>query len=469
MAYYSRILVVDDDKWALKLSREILEQKKYQVDTALGGKRGAELVKSGTYNLVLTDMRMEDYNGIEILKIAKDQSYKPSVIVMTGYGSIETAVEAIKLGAFDYIQKPLDTEQAMRTIALALKQAEIKRKTVDHDIQKKKTYVYKKIISESLIMKEVLRLMNLVSTNNVSVLIEGESGTGKELVSRYIHYNGIRSEEPFVAVNCSALPEPLLESELFGHVKGAFTGAVTNKTGLIELADGGTFLLDEIGDMPKSLQVKLLRFLQEREIRKVGGSNNKKVDVRIISSTNKDLLSLIKAGNFREDLYYRLKVVPIKLPPLRDRKGDITLLLDKFLKTAGKKYNKNVNGFSPEALIMLNNYHWPGNIRELENMVEGVVVLARSSVITTAEIEMLLYIPKIPVEKKRITPVNLKLDLKLSSDINMKRKFNIAEKNYIQKALDENKWNQVKTAKELGIGRTTLWRKIKAMDLKKNL
>ena len=455
-----RILVVDDDKWILKYSTEILEQKKYNVDTALGGRKGIELIKSRVYDLVLTDMQMDDYNGIDILGIAIAQSYKPAVIIMTGFGSIETAIKAIKLGAFDYIQKPIDTEQVMHTIALSLKQAELKRK---------KTAVYKEIISKSSEMEEVLDLMDLVSGNDVAVLIEGESGTGKELAARYIHYKGSRANGPFVAVNCSALPEPLLESELFGHVKGAFTGAEKNKTGLIEEADGGTFLLDEIGDMPKSLQVKLLRFLQEGEVRRVGGTAIKKVDVRIISSTNRKLLSLIKAGEFREDLYYRLKVVPITLPPLRERKEDIGLLLDYFLIQSAKKLRRKQKGFSDQALTVLNNYPWPGNIRELENMVEGVVVLSRSSVITTAEIGMVLHIPETSVINRRLSPVNLKLDLDINSDISMKKKFNIAEKNYILKALDGNKWNQAQTAKELGIGRTTLWRKIKAMDLKKTL
>ncbi len=469
MAVNSRILVVDDDKWFLKYAKEILEQKKYQVDTALSGRKGVELIKSRIYDLVLTDMRMDDCDGIEILKIAIARNHKTVVIVMTGYGSIETAIKAIKLGAFDYIQKPLDTEQAMQKIALALKQAKLKRKTADYDIKKKETSVYKKIISKSSKMKEVLRLMDLVSENDVTVLIEGESGTGKELAARYIHYKGPRAERPFVAVNCSALPEPLLESELFGYVKGAFTGASKNKTGLIEEADGGTFLLDEIGDMPVNLQVKLLRFLQEGEIRKVGDTTSKKVDVRIISSTHRDLLSLIKAGDFREDLFYRLKVVPITLPSLCERKEDIGLLLDYFLKESAKKFKRNVKSFSAEALIVLKNYTWPGNIRELVTMVEGVVVLFRSSVTTTAEIRLILHISETPVRNKRSSLVNLKLNLCPGPDINLTTKFDIAEKNYILKALEINKWNQVKTAKELGIGRTTLWRKIKTMDIKKTL
>ena len=458
LAANSRILVVDDDKWILKYSTEILEQKKYNVDTALGGRKGVELIKSRTYDLVLTDMQMNDYNGIDILGIAIAQSYKPVVIIMTGFGSIEVAIKAIKLGAFDYIQKPIDTEQTMHTITRALKQAELK---------KRKTTVYKEIISKSSKMKEVLNLMDLVLENDVPVLIEGESGTGKELAARYIHYKGSRADGPFIAVNCSALPEPLLESELFGHVKGAFTGAEKNKKGLLEEADGGTFLLDEIGDMPKNLQVKLLRFLQEGEIRRVGATVSKKIDVRIISSTNSKLLSLIKAGEFREDLYYRLKVVPITLPPLRERKEDIGLLLDHFLEESSKKLSKKPKCFSEQALTVLKNYPWYGNIRELENMVEGSFVLSRSSVITTSDIEMILHIPATTDRNKRSFSANLKLDLNLDSNINMKNKFNIAEKNYILKALEGNKWNQAKTAKELGIGRTTLWRRIKAMGLKK--
>lgn len=455
-----QILIVDDDKWILEYSREILEQKGYYIDTALGGKKGVELIKSGTYNLVLTDMRMDDYNGIDILGIAIAQSYKPAVIIMTGFGSIESAIKAIKLGAFDYIIKPIDNEQSLNTIAQALKKVRLK---------KKKTAVYKEIITESPKMNEIIEVMDLVSTNDVTVLIEGESGTGKELAARYIHYNGPRADRPFIAVNCSALPEPLLESELFGYVKGAFTGADKNKTGLIEEADGGTFLLDEIGDMPNSLQVKLLRFLQEGEIRRVGDTVSKKVDVRIISSTNRNLLSRIKTGDFREDLYYRLKVVPITIPPLRERKEDIGLLLDYFLKQSAKKLRKKQKSFSDQAFTMLNNYPWAGNIRELENVVEGVVVLSRSSVITTAEIGMVLHIPETSVINEKVSSANMKLDLDINSDASMKKKFDIAEKNYIIKSLDRNKWNQMKSAKELGIGRTTLWRKIKIMDIKKTL
>ena len=469
MAVNSRILIIDDDKWSLKLSREILEQKKYSVDTALGGKQGAELIRNKSYDLVLTDMKMEDYNGIDILRIAKAQSYKPSVIVMTGYGSIETAVEVMKLGSLDYIQKPLDNEQAMRTIALALKKAEMNRKAADLAISKKGTSCYKKMISENTKMKELFKRVDLVSASDVAVLIEGESGTGKELIARSIHHRGTRAKRPFVAVNCSALPEPLLESELFGHVKGAFTGAHQEKKGLFEEADRGTLFLDEIGDLPISLQVKILRVLQERELRKVGGTGSTKVDFRLISATNKNLATLIKEKKFREDLYYRLKVVPIMLPPLRERKDDVCLLLDHFLKETIKKFWGKQKRFSDEALTVLKNYTWPGNIRELENLVEGAVILSSSSVITLADLKPMLHIPETAVTNKRSLPGNLELDLNLGPNTSLKSKFSIAEKNYIMKALAENKWNQVKTARELGIGRTTLWRKIKTMGLNKTL
>ncbi|MCK4543864.1 MAG: sigma-54-dependent Fis family transcriptional regulator, partial [Spirochaetales bacterium] len=338
MARNSRILVVDDDKWTREFARKIFEREGYRIDTAAGGREAIKKIKGSVYDLVITDLVMKDCNGIEVLKKAREQSYDPEVIVMTGYGSVETAVKTLKLGAYDYLKKPLDPGRTILTIEQALEKRKLRREVESFRSQVEEKFGVRQIITKSPKMCDVMRLVDLVMTNDSAVLIEGESGTGKELVARAIHFGGPRASRPFIALNCGALPEQLLESELFGHVKGAFTGADSNKKGIFEEADGGTLLLDEVGDMPLSLQVKLLRVLENGEVRKVGGTNSIHVDVRIISSTNRNLSSLLKEGKFREDLYYRLRVVPIKLPPLRKRKEDIMSLLDHFLEVYSRKF-----------------------------------------------------------------------------------------------------------------------------------
>jgi DNA-binding NtrC family response regulator len=455
----SRILVVDDDKWTREFVRAIIEKEGYQVNSAAGGRAALKKIEDSIYDLVITDLVMEDYNGIDVLKKAKEQSYDPEVIVITGYSSVETAVKTLKLGAYDYLNKPLDPGRTILTIKQALEKRKLRREVESFRSHVEEKFGVRQIIAMSPKMRDVMRLIDLVITNDSAVLIEGESGTGKELVARAIHFEGPRASNHFIALNCGALPEQLLESELFGHVKGAFTGADSNKKGIFEEADGGTLLLDEVGDMPLSLQVKLLRVLENGEVRKVGSTKSICVDVRIISSTNRHLSSLLKEGKFREDLYYRLKVVPITLPPLRERKEDIMPLLDHFLKVYSIRFKKNVRGFSDKALVMLLNYNWPGNIRELENLVEGAVIFSQSSVITPKEILAILQITEIPKVKRG----------EGHSDLNIKKRFIDLEKEYILKALEENNWNQVKSARDLGIGRSTLWRKMEKMHLKKPL
>ena len=459
MARNSRILVVDDDKWTREFARKIFEREGYRIDTAAGGREAIKKIKGSVYDLVITDLVMKDCNGIEVLKKAREQSYDPEVIVMTGYSSVETAVKTLKLGAYDYLKKPLDPGRTILTIEQALEKRKLRREVESFRSQVEEKFGVRQIITKSPKMCNVMRLVDLVMTNDSAVLIEGESGTGKELVARAIHFGGPRASRPFIALNCGALPEQLLESELFGHVKGAFTGADSNKKGIFEEADGGTLLLDEVGDMPLSLQVKLLRVLENGEVRKVGGTKSIHVNVRIISSTNRNLSSLLKEGKFREDLYYRLRVVPITLPPLRKRKEDIMPLLDHFLEVYSRKFKKNVQSFSDKALVMLLNYDWPGNIRELENLVEGTIIFSQSTVITPIEISTILQIKETSGENGEEGP----------SDLNIKKRFIKLEREYILKALEENNWNQVKTARDLGIGRSTLWRKMEKMRLKKPL
>jgi len=305
-------------------------------------------------------------------------------------------------------------------------------------------------------MKKVLELVELVSVTDSTVLIEGESGTGKELVARAIHFSGRRAKHPFIAVNCGALPEPLLESELFGHLKGSFTGAIRDKKGLFEEADGGTLLLDEIGDMPSPIQVKLLRVLQEGEIRRVGGNSNISVDVRIIASTNRKLSALVEEGEFREDLFYRLNVIPITIPPLRERREDIIPLINHFVEVYRAKLKKDVQGFSPEALEILLNHDWPGNIRELENVVERAMTLGSHTLISSSDLTKIFYLGEAP--SKSTEPE--------SDDFNLHKAHEMLEREYILKALKKNDWNQSQAAKGLGIDRSSLWRKMKEYGIK---
>ncbi|MGA1863565.1 MAG: sigma-54-dependent transcriptional regulator [bacterium] len=450
------ILVVDDQNKVRGVIKELLEFKGFNVDDAIDGTEAIEKIKNSVFDVVITDLKMEDYSGIDILKIAKEQYYDPEVLLITAYGSVDSAVKAIKLGAFDYLEKPLDLQKLMLMTEEALIKRDLKNNMPDASQKIKIHSSHKHIIAKSQVMSEILETVNLISNINSTVLIEGESGTGKELIARAIHFRGERKNKPFIAINCGALPEQLLESELFGYTKGAFTGAVSEKKGLFEEADCGTLLLDEIGDMPFSLQIKLLRVLQESEVRKIGSSSFCHVDVRIVASTNQKLSSLVKEGKFRGDLYYRLNVIPITVPPLRERKEDILPLLDFFVKKYSQKFKKNVKGFSQNALNLLMQYEWPGNIRELENFVERVVSFAKEPLIGQYELPCSVDAYDSSLEK----------DLSASSYANLVRAIEKYEKEFIYKSLHKNNWNLIYAAKDLGISRTSLWRKIKKYDIR---
>lgn len=377
-----KILLIDDDRLMRKSVEETLRRAGYEVTACENGEAGLDALKRDRFNLILSDMKMPGMDGITVLEKAREINNRIPFIIMTAYGSVDTAVEATKKGAFDFIEKPFKSiEELEMRVSKGLEFTSLKEENKNLRQQLKQKYEY---IGKSKAMREVDELVKSVAESKTTILITGESGTGKELVARALHVNSPRQNGPFIKVNCAALVETLIESELFGHKKGAFTGALKDTRGKFELASGGTLLLDEIGEMPMNIQSKLLRVLQEREIDKVGGDHPVPVDVRIVATTNRDLKKEVAAGNFREDLYYRLAVVPVSLQPLRERKDDIPALVDHFIDLINKENGFSVERCSPEALNKLSTYHWPGNIRELENMVERAVVLQKRGVLKPA-------------------------------------------------------------------------------------
>ncbi len=372
-----KILVVDDEASVRELLRRGLSQiGHFLVDVASNGLEAIEKIEKDLFDLVLTDLKMPEMGGIELLKTIKGTRPELTVIIMTAHGSIETAVEAMKKGADDYITKPIDFNELLIHISKAQKQSLILKENRWLKLEVRKKFEFDKIIGKSKRMQEVFSLIEKVAASNSTVIIYGGSGTGKELVAKAIHHHSLRAEKPFVPFNCGAIPEPLVESELFGHVKGAFTGAVQTQKGLFEEAEGGTLFLDEISTIPLSAQVKLLRVLQEKEIMRVGSTERIKIDVRMIAATNDDLEASMKRGKFREDLFYRLHVFPVFLPNLKDRKEDISLLAYHFLDLYNKETRKALKGISREAMNILMDHDWPGNVRELENVIERAVIVA---------------------------------------------------------------------------------------------
>jgi DNA-binding NtrC family response regulator len=372
-----KILVVDDEASVRELLRRGLSQMgHFFVDVASNGLEATEKIEKDLFDLVLTDLKMPEMGGIELLKAIKETRPELTVIIMTAHGSIETAVEAMKMGADDYITKPIDFNELLIHISKAQKQSLILKENRWLKLEVRKKFEFDKIIGKSKRMQEVFSLIEKVAASNSTVIIYGGSGTGKELVAKAIHHHSPRAEKPFVPFNCGAIPEPLVESELFGHIKGAFTGAVQTQKGLFEEAEGGTLFLDEISTIPLSAQVKLLRVLQEKEIMRVGSTERIKIDVRMIAATNDDLEASMKRGKFREDLFYRLHVFPVFLPNLKDRKEDIPLLAYHFLDLYNKETRKALKGISREAMNILMDHDWPGNVRELENVIERAVIVA---------------------------------------------------------------------------------------------
>jgi len=393
-----RILVVDDEASQRELVSGYLKKQGFEVFTAAGGESALELFRQAPMELILTDQRMPGLSGLDLLKAAREINPETQVIVMTAYGSVETAVAAMRDGAADYVAKPLNLEELRQKIQRIVEQHRLYAENRALREELKSRHRIEGIIGESGQMVEVISLVQRVAASEATVLIRGESGTGKELIAKAIHYASPRAARPLVRVNCAALPENLLESELFGHEKGSFTGAIATRKGRFELADTGTLFLDEIGDLPLHLQAKLLRVLQEREFERVGSSQPIKVNVRMLSATHRDLESLMRAGHFRDDLYYRLNVVTILVPPLRERRQDLPPLMDHFLKLFAAKNSKSLRGFSRAARDALLRYDYPGNVRELENLIERAVVLCRGDVIDRGDLPLILDEPDAPSE-----------------------------------------------------------------------
>ena len=388
------ILVVDDEKNYLLVLKELLAEEGYEVLTAQSGGSALTILQETDLDLVLTDMKMPGMSGLELLEKFKQKDPQLPVVMMTAFGTVEKAVEAMKKGAFDYISKPFDNETLKKTVAKALNLWRIIKENRFLSQELKSKFGPSDLIGNSAPIQQVRDLIQKVAVTKATVLVTGESGTGKELVARAIHSHSPRRDKPLISVNCSALAETLLESELFGHERGAFTGATSQRKGRFETADGGTLFLDEVGEMAPSVQVTLLRVLQNREFERVGGNKTIKVDVRLIAASNRDLKEEIPRGTFREDLYYRLNVVHIEVPPLRDRRGDLPLLIRYFLERFSKELNKETPTLSPEAMELVMDYSWPGNIRELENMLERAVILYSGSVIQAEDL---------PIHQKGLT------------------------------------------------------------------
>jgi len=438
-----RILVVDDDEITCDLLEEVLSKEGYEVDRALGGREAIDKGGGGPYDVVLTDIKMLDVDGMEVLQAYRKKSPETTIIMMTAFGSIETAIRAIKEGAYDYVSKPFKLDEIKLTIRRALEQKRLLQENILYRQELVTKYKLENIVGRSPQMLQLYKTVARVAESRSTVLIVGESGTGKELVARAIHFNSPRASMAFVAVDCASLAETLLESELFGHVRGAFTGAISSKKGLFEEADGGTCFLDEVGNIGLSMQTKLLRVLQEHEIKRVGGRETIKIDVRIVAATNKNLEELVGEGKFRQDLFYRLNVVSIQLPPLRERAEDIPLLAEHFLRKYAAENNKPVSRISTEAMDVLIRYPWPGNVRELENVIERAVTLSHATIILTEDLPR-----RVREEPSRADLSSLPSRIPLSE----------LEKLYIQKVLEETGGNKRKAADILGIDRRTLYR-----------
>ena len=445
------ILLIDDDDSLRRVIEFSLTEAGYRVQSADGGEAGLKLFQQESFDAVITDVTMPGMSGMEVLARIRQDNPSLPVIVITAYGTIESAVEAMKQGAFDYITKPFNRDELRLTLAKALRMRRLEKENVELRAEVTDRYRFDNILGTSPRMKEVLDLAGRVSASDATVLITGESGTGKELLAKGIHFNSPRSAEAFVAVNCAAIPETLLESELFGHVKGAFTGAVRDKEGKFEQADGGTIFLDEIGDLRIDLQAKILRALQEREVDRVGGGKPLSVDVRVIAATNRDIEKEVKEGRFREDLYYRLSVVTLQMPPLRDRRDDIPLLAGHFL----KKYNRDsAVTMNDDAFAALRAYGWPGNVRELENVIERASVLKRGNSIGLADLP-----EKVKKEKTGVESIILNLP---DEGISLED----LEKQLLIKALEKHNGNQTRAAEYLGITRPTLIYRMEKYGLK---
>jgi two-component system, NtrC family, response regulator AtoC len=441
----ANVLVVDDDSTTQELLSEVLTEAGYRVVTSGSGEEALEVGKRESFDVIISDMKLgQNLSGLDVLRAYKDVQPESEVILITAFGSMETAIEAVKAGAFDYLSKPFKIEEVLLQVERALKNRSLLRENRSLKRQLGNQEPLSSLVGRSPAMLEVYKRIAMVSDSRSTVLICGESGTGKELVARAVHHNSPRSERRFFAVNCGALTETLLETELFGHVRGSFTGAVVSKPGIFEEASGGTVFLDEVSEMSPALQVKLLRTIEEQEIRRVGSNQDIRIDVRIIAAGNQNLGQLVEEGKFRKDLYYRLRVIEIDLPPLRDRQEDIPLLVEHFLKKLGAGRDRAL-AISPQALSMLVSYSWPGNVRDLENTLESAVAMNRSGVITPDDLPPKVKVPSRQGDRTEDFFANLPT-------------LDALEANYLSHVLKVTGGNKARAAGILGINRKTLYR-----------
>ena len=447
-----QILIADDEEIVVRSCLRILSTDEFEIDSACNGLEAIEKLSKKNYDMLILDIKMPKMNGIEVLQRVKETHPDIDVIMITGLNQIETAVQAMKMGAFDYLSKPFDPDELELVVSRAFERRQLLQENLNLKSEVSARYSFENIIGPSAPMQQVYRLIARCAPTNSTVSLRGESGTGKELIARAIHYNSLRKDRPFITVDCAALSENLLESELFGHVKGSFTGAVANKKGLLEAANGGTLFLDEIGNISMSTQSKLLRFIEEREFKAVGDTATRSVNIRLITATNKNLEGMVAENEFRDDLYYRINIFPIEIPPLRDRRDDIPALAFYFLNRFSTEMEREVKEFSAGAMNLLMNHDWPGNVRELENVVHRAVILASDETIRQAHLVNILdMLPQVDLGVPRTSE-----ELKQVKKIARQKSVEGVEKLFVLGALKRNNWSVTQSAEETGMQRSNL-------------
>ena len=449
-----RVLVVDDEENLRVVLRTFLKRSGYEVEVADNGEVALEMVESFGPDFILTDVRMPKMGGLDLLGRLKAKGNEATVIVMSAYGNVDLALEAMQAGAYDYVQKPFKNDEVLLALKKAEERENLKRENRALKAKVLEESVYEDMLAQSEAMQNIFRTINKVADFKTTALITGESGVGKELVARALHHRSSRKDNPFVAVNCGAIPENLLESELFGHKRGAFTDAQADRAGLFEQADGGTLFLDEIGELPLALQVKLLRVLRDETVRRIGDNNDLVVDVRITAATHRDLTAEVKAGRFREDLFYRINVLPVHVPPLRDRRDDIPLLIDHFIERNNRRLGTDIRGMTPEARKLMMTYGWPGNVRELENTIERAMVLADEDTLGETDLPDRIHQARDPIRMQLA-----------SGELSIKKTQRVIEEVLIRRALTQTKGNRTRAAQLLEISHRALLYKIKDYDV----
>jgi len=445
-----RILIVDDEEIVIRSCLRILAAENYEVDTSNDGLDALGKIHEKNYDVLILDIKMPKMDGMEVLQRVKEARPDIDVIMITGLHDIETAVQAMKMGAFDYLPKPFEPDEFQMVVERAFERRRLMQENISLKSEVSAKYRFDNIIGASPPMQNVFRLIARCAPTNSTVMLRGESGTGKELIARAIHYNSLRKDKVFVTVDCTSLSENLLESELFGHVRGSFTGAVSDKKGLFQMADGGTLFLDEIGNISLSTQAKLLRFIEEREFKSVGDTRTRSVNIRLITATNKDLETMVADGTFRDDLYYRINIFPIEIPPLRERRDDIPALAFHFLNQFSKEMEQKVSEFSAGAMNLMMNHDWPGNVRELENVVQRAVILANDEVIRQGHLVNLIdMLPHISLDVPRTSE-----ELKQIKKIARRKSVENVEKHFVLSALKRNGWNVTRSAEQTGMQRS---------------